>query len=287
MVLTIWFALRKYPKRLTLYYEGSKPFTSHYLPNLKSVEIDSKNISIDPNKSYYITTLFLQNTGPKDFKMEDFQDGIKINFTKYKVLDVRHVDYPEHVNSSHILRNSSQIDVKFKVFKKKEIIRYDILGEISERTSIAHDISFHCRGVEISKGKIERVSNRLSIDLLGEVMMSTILIVLMTILLCFPMGYIAPKPQYQVFEYANRKDTGIIKYYSKDSIAFYDLRENEIIEANIPVNTDKFLSIIEYKRKEFSIMIKITTFMFPAIMCILLFSQIKAYRLKKRLEKVV
>lgn len=285
--LSIWFAIKKYPKRLTLYYEGTRPLTTQFLSNLSSITLQSKTINLDQTKDYLITTLFLQNTGHKDFGMQDFQDGIKIKFPdEYKILDVQHIDYPKDIQSSFVL-NNNEIDIIIKTFKKKEIIRYDFLGELSKSIPILKSIKFHCRGSEISKSGIEKVSDRRSKDPFEEVIMGFLLTMLLTIVICFSLGYIGRNPVYQVISYQNKKDIGAIKFYTKDSIAFYDLAKNETVGIKIDTTIRDQPMITEYKGRRIPITVFILIFSFPLAMLFLLITQIKKIQLRRKLEKVI
>jgi hypothetical protein len=285
IVISIWLAIKKYPKRLTLYYESTRPLTTRFLPALSGITLKSKNIDIDTNKDYLITTLFLQNTGGRDFVQQDFQEGIKIKFPqKCRILDVLSVDYPKEIQSIHSLSNN-EIDITIKTFKRNEIIRYDILGELSESISLLKNISFQCRGADISKGNIEKVTDKKSVDILGEVILVFFLSICITIIFCFSLGFLGQKAKYQVISYGGEKDTGAVILYSKDTIAYYSPISDNVIGFKFNAN-DERPEITAYKGRGYSILFLTIVFFCPASLLFMTFVEFQKMRLKRKLEKV-
>jgi len=145
--LSIWLAINRYPKKLMLYYEGIKPLINQFYKELKSIELNSKTIILKPENRYLITTLYLQNTGKKDFTINDFENGIKIKFPKeLAILEIINIDYPKEVNSLALINSQNEIEVSFNILKKREIIKFEILGELKESVHVFKEISFQCRG---------------------------------------------------------------------------------------------------------------------------------------------
>jgi len=193
--LSIWLAINSYPKKLMLYYEGIKPLINQFYKELKSIELNSKTIILKPENRYLITTLYLQNTGKKDFTINDFENGIKIKFPKeLTILEIINIDYPKEVNSLALINSQNEIEVSFNILKKREIIKFEILGELKESVHVFKEISFQCRGSNIAKGKIQKVVSKPSFDHLGEVLLLFLFSFLMFIMFCFSLGLIGEKP---------------------------------------------------------------------------------------------
>lgn len=289
IILTVWLAIRKYPKRLTLYYESSKFLWNQTIPNLASIKTDSKNIQINPDKWYLTTTLYLQNSGSKDFNKSDFVDGIKIKFPpEYKIIEVLHKDYPREINSSNHTLGDSEFEIVFDTFKKKEIIRYDIIGELASNISILKGISFKCRGSDIAKGNIEKVTDKRSFKQFEELILGLLATFLLVILLCFAFGFIGEKANYSELTIGPKRVTGILYHYSYDSLAYFDLSTKKVVQSKIDsILRKQYFSVEAYPRRDLPFWIVIMMFMFPFAFLVSLFINFRKLLLKRQLEKVI
>ncbi len=284
IALAIWALIKKYPKKVSLYFQGSVPLMNYHLPDLKSIATDSKIIPIQNDHFYSISTFLLQNTGNSDLKRSDFEYGIKIEFPEeYKILDVRSIDYPIEVKSNcQIIK--SEIDINFALLKKKEIIRIDVWGERKASINLFKSIKFKCRGTDVKSGNIEGVTSSSSSYLFEQLFVMFLISIFTVLSIAYSGGYIGGKKSYYEFVYMGKKDTGQLKYYGPDTLSY--LGQDTLVNVKLDDNNKYQIFISEYKRKKRDNVVVILLLLSSFLM-LPLYMMWRLWRLKMRLEKVL